>query len=58
MAQANPGPPEFWYAVRCLDHGRQNLSMAQYNAMLDAPDQTWRCPICRNAAAWDGDCDA
>lgn len=54
-----PGP----YAVVCHGPwdmagggcGRVFLTEAEYDAQMNRPDSTWRCPLCRYEADWDDD---
>ena len=46
------------YAVQCQGMGQCGkvyLSALEYEAQMDRPDYGWRCPICRDDAAWDDD---
>ena len=54
------------YAVNCLGPwdmpghgcGLVYLTEAEYNRQMDAPDSTWRCPLCRYDASWlDENCE-
>lgn len=44
------------YAVYCREHKLQFLEEGDYQRQMDRPNSKWRCPVCRDEAEWDDDC--